>query len=364
MPTPSTNPPTSSSVRPSRWLNLVLFLAAILWAGCARVLSTGASEVFDFRFHLDDAMPFVSSLLELLLLLLGFGLLCQIGGWRTPLGLPRRATAPSEWAKGAAIGWGLASAAVLPLALARALDVHLWLAPRAYELVALNLATLAVETLGAVLVFAGYPYHRLIDAVGRTRATLLFVLLLGLAQSIAIHATGLALPAAVPVALLGSLLIELAWLRTHGLWLGWGIAFAWNTSMALVFGLPIQGFSAFSAVVETRAIGPAWFTGGGCGPSAAWLTALLLIVAIPILLRLTDDYAWNYTRPPLTPAGIEVTIAPPAAHNSSVPTAQSQSATTQLAIPPAAPLVQILPSTPRGASVRSSFDVADPSESE
>jgi hypothetical protein len=344
-------------VRPSRWLNFVLFLAAILWACCAHVLSTGASEVFDFRFHLGDAMPLVSSLLELLLLLLGFGLLRQMDGRHALLGLPRRATASTEWARGAAIGWGLAVAAVLPLALTRSLDVRLWLAPRAYEMVVLNLATLAFETLAAVLVYAGYPYHRLIDAVGRTRATLLLVLLLGLAQSITIHAAGLALPAAVPVALMGGLLIELAWLRTQGLWLGWGIAFAWNASAALVFGLPIQGFSAFSAVVETRALGPAWLTGGDCGPNAAWLTALLLIVAIPILLRLTDDYAWNYTRPPLTPAGIEVTIAPPAAHGLSEPTAATPPATTS-----ATPLVQILPTTPRGASVRSSFDVAGPAD--
>jgi hypothetical protein len=357
LPPSPTNPPAATSVRLSRWANLVLFVAAILWACCVRVLSTGAAEVFNFRFHLGDAMPLVSALLELLLLLFGFGLLHQMEGRHAPLGLPRRATAPSEWAKGAAIGWGLAIAAVLPLALSRSLDVRLWLAPRAYELVALNLATLAVETLAAVLVFAGYPYHRLLDAVGSTRATLLLVLLLGLVQSIAIHAEGLALPAAVPVALLGGLLIELSWLRTHGLWLGWGIVFAWNASLALVFGLPIQGFSAFSAVVETRALGPAWLTGGDCGPNAAWLTALLLIAAIPILLRLTDDYAWNYTRPPLTPAGIEVTIAPPAAHGLSEPTAATQPATNS-----ASPLVQILPTTPRGASVRSSFDVGGPSD--
>jgi len=339
-------------------VQLVLFVVAMLWAFCVRVLSTGAAEVFDFRFSLGDTMPLVSALLELLLLLFGFGLLREMEGRQSPLGLPRRVTSRAEWTKGAAIGWALAVATVLPLALARALDMRLWLAPRAYELVVLNLATLAVETLAAVLVFAGYPYHRLIDAVGRARATLLMVLLLGLGKSVEVHTAGLALPAAVPVAILGGLLIELAWLRTHGLWLGWGIAFAWNASLALLFGLPIQGFSAFSSMVETRAVGSAWFTGGDYGPNAAWLTALLLIVAIPILMRVTDDYAWQYTHPPLTPAGIEVAIAPPAAHGSSDANAQSQVATS-----PTAPLVQILATTPRGASVRSSFDVGGPSES-
>jgi hypothetical protein len=345
--------PAPAGAQPrSRWGHFVLFLAAILWFFCARVLSTGAAEVFDFRFGLGDAMPLISAVLLLGLLVCGFALLREMGGRRTSLGnalgLPRRATARAEWATGAAIGWGLAVAAVLPLALARALDVRLWLAPRAYELVGLNLATLAVQTLAAVMVFAGYPYQRLIDAVGRTRATLLMVLLFGLSKSIAIHAAGLTLPAAVPIALLGGLLIALAWLRTHGLWLGWGIAFAWNASVALVFGLPIQDFSVFSCVMETRAIGPAWFTGGEYGPSAAWLTILLLIAAIPILTRATDDYAWEYTRPPLIPGGFDVTIAPPAAH---------------VAMEQAAPLVQILPSTPRGASVSASFDVGGPSES-
>jgi len=344
----------------SRWVQLLLFGVAMLWACCARVLSTGAAEVLAFRFHLGDAMPLVSAGLELGLLVGGFGLLREMEGRRASLGealgLVRRETARAEWAKGAAIGWGLAIAAVLPLALARALDVRLWLAPRAYVLVGLNLATLAVETLAAVLVFAGYPFQRLIEAAGRTRATLLMVLLLGLAQSVAVHAAGLALPAAVPVALLGGLLIELAWLRTHGLWMGWGIAFAWNASVGIVFGLPIQGFSVFPSVVETRAMGADWLTGSDLGPSGAWLTVLLLLAAILILRRVTDDYAWQYTRPPLTPGGVDVTIAPPAAHTAMEQGAQGNATA-------AGPLVQILPQTPRGASVSASFDVGGPSQS-
>jgi len=67
-----------------------------------------------------------------------------------------------------------------------------------------------------------------------------------------------------------------------------------------------------------------------------------VVVGIVVLVRVTDDYAWNYTRAPIIPAGYDVTIAPPAAH-----VAMEQAA----AVNPAS-LVQILPATPQGGGVR------------
>jgi hypothetical protein len=65
---------------------------------------------------------------------------------------------------------------------------------------------------------------------------------------------------------------------------------------------------------------------------------LLLLAAIPILVRATSDYAWEYTHPPLIPGGYDVSIAPPAAHVAMEQAGESAQP---------ASLVQILPSTPQ-----------------
>jgi hypothetical protein len=61
-----------------------------------------------------------------------------------------------------------------------------------------------------------------------------------------------------------------------------------------------------------------------------------------VLVRVTGDYAWEYTHPPIVAGGYDVTVAPPAAH-----LAMEQAAQTA---PAPAGLVQIQPLTPQGAS--------------
>jgi hypothetical protein len=110
----------------------------------------------------------------------------------------------------------------------------------------------------------------------------------------------------------------------------------------VLFGLPLGGESSFSSVVDTRAAGRLWVTGGDYGPMAALFSVVVLIAAIPVLIRATGDYAWNYTHPPIIPAGYDVTIPPPAAHVAMEQAAQP--------VNPAS-LVQILPATPHGPMV-------------
>jgi hypothetical protein len=144
--------------------------------------------------------------------------------------------------------------------------------------------------------------------------------------------------------MLMTLLLSLCWLRTHGLWLLWGLSFAWAASIAALFGLPLGGDNSFSSIVDARPYGHAWLTGGEYGPAAALLSILFLLAAIPILIRATSDYAWSYTHPPLVPGGYDVTIAPPAAH-----VAMEQADGSAQPVNPAT-LVQILPATPQGKS--------------
>jgi len=327
-----------------RSLQFALFLAAITWFNCARPLAQSAADVLDLRFGLGDLRPLVESVVLLLLVVCGLALLRAIEHRRAPLrltlGLPRRATSRAEWATGAAIGWGLAIASVIPMAPARGLDVQLWTAPRAWFLLGLSLLTLACATLAQALAIYGYGFQRLIEATGPVRAALVVIAMVAIDAGFTQTPDGTPDGSRIVIAMLASLLLCLCWFRTHGLWLLWGLHFAWAASTALLFGLPIAGDTSYSSVVDTRAVGSAWLTGGAYGPGAAALSMLFLLAAIPILVRITRDYAWDYTHPPIIPGGYDVTIAPPAAH-----VAMEQAA---LAAQPASPasLVQILPVTP------------------
>ena len=319
--TPNVAPPSPGLAdrqsRP-RSLDFALFVATILWYQCAQALSASAGGVLGMNFDLGDWLPLIEAALLLLLLVCGLALLRRIehrlAPLRITLGLPRRATARAEWGTGAAIGWGIAVASVFPMALGRTLNTQLWMAPRAFQLLCIGLLTLAITTLAHALAIYGYGFQRLIDATGPVRATLIVVVLT------AIHAAYIASPNGTPdgtrmlVALLMALLLALCWLRSNGLWLVWGLSFAWAASTGVLFGLPVNGEIGYGSMVDTRAIGPAWLTGGDYGPAAALLTIFIFLAAIPILVRVTDDYAWKYTHPPLIPGGYDVTIAPPAAH--------------------------------------------------
>jgi len=313
----------------------------MVWFFCARMLSESAARGLTLRFDLGDFRPLVENLVLLFLVVVGLALLGAIERRRNPLrvtlGLPRRATSRLEWATGAAIGWGLAVACILPMALAGTLRVYFWKTPHMGQMLLLSLPTLAVATLAKDIGIHGYAFRSLIAAIGPTRATILMAVL----SAVYITFNPASSSIAIAVSVLLSMLISLCWIRTHALWLLWGLHFASVASTAVLFGLPLGGLTTFSTVVETHAIGPAWLTGGDFGPGAAVLTILFVLGAIAVLVRATDDFAWEYTRPPIIAAGYDVTILPPAAH-----LAMEQEA----AVRPAS-LVQILPVTPQTRSV-------------
>lgn len=342
---PPPPPPGSTGPRQRpRSLQFASFVAAISWFLCAHLLSQSAASGLALRLDLADFQPLLEALFLLFLLVCGVSLLRTIEQRRAPLrltlGLPRRATSRAEWATGAAIGWGLAVACVLPMALARDLNVQLWFAPRAFQLLAISLLALAVATLAQALGVYGYALQRLIDATGPVRATLIIVALSAIYAGFTPTAQGTPDGTRILVAMLFSTIFCICWFRTHGLWLLWGLHFSWVASTTALFGLPLGSDTAFASVVDTRATGPAWLTGGGYGPAAAAFSILFLIAAIPVLVRVTDDYAWNYTHPPIIPGGYDVTIPPPAAHTA------MEEAQADRPVNPAS-LVQILPVTPQ-----------------
>jgi hypothetical protein len=335
---------TTTARRSERTLQLALFATSVAWFLASDIVAAHAARGLSEHFGLDGARPLLASIFLLFLLAIGFSILAAIAnrryGLREVLGLPRRPTSRREWEFGAALGWGLVVLAVLPMALAGALHPRFWTQPRAFSLLLLNLITLAVAALAEEVAFRGYAYRRLIQAIGPVTATIVMSLLFGLGHILNPGATW----ASTLVTMLAGLLLSVAWLRTRGLWLGWGFHFGWNASVGILFGLPLSGITDFSSIVQTRAFGPAWLTGGDYGHEGAAFTVIVLLIGIAILVAITRDYAWHYTYDPIVAAGYPMEAQPPAAH-----LAMEQQATP--APPPVPTLVQILPATPTSRSV-------------
>lgn len=320
-----------------RHLQVAGFLAATAWYLCAVALAGSAASGLGFRIGLGVWQPVLQGLFEVFLVVVGVSLLAGIERRRTPLrlllGFPLRRTSKKEWAEGAALGWALAAGLVLATLPAGMPSVQLWTAARSWEMAVLNVLALALISLAFAMGLFGYGFQRLIEGVGRARATVLMCLAGGLYGMFATGVPGSG--GRVLVYIFATLLLCLSWLRTHGLWLMWGLSFAWAAALGILFGVPVAGSSTFSSVVDMRLRGPVWLTGADFGPFVSLPMIALMIVAVPLLVRITSDYAWDYTHPTIIPGGYPVDVPPPAAHGAME--------TAAAAVPM---LVQILPATP------------------
>ena len=310
-------------------------------AGLGFYLATPVAKIAQSLITRGDAAMLVYYTVYTGLLLLGFSLMGMVlDGQSEPfkaMGLIRRATAWREWGEGAALGWGLMVLAVLPMVVLGAMRTTFWTDPRAFYLLALNTGVLFLAALAEEVAFRGYPFQRLIEAVGPTAATILMALLFGVLH---IWNTDASL-ISILVTMFAGVLLSVAYLRTHALWLPWGLHFAWNYVMGPVLGLPVSGILDFNTVVQTQTAGPHWLTGGAYGPEAALFTFAVLVAGIVVLVRMTREYAWEYTHAPIVAAGIAMDVAPPAAH-------------VEMEAKAAAPvLVQIAGSTSQDASLHS-----------
>jgi membrane protease YdiL (CAAX protease family) len=333
-------------------VQFTLFLAGVFWIMAAGSLAARAAQGIVTRLDLPVFDDVLQQLFFVFLLLWGFATIRWIAtraaapsaDYRTRVletnSLPRRTTTAQEWQRGAALGWAMLLLAVLPMTLTGALHPEFSLGLHDWGLALLSLATIALATLSLELAFRGFILARLIAVVGPTLGTLLISFVYALLSSSRPNATGLSMI----VTFCTAVLYSCAYLRTRGLWLGWGLHFAWNTTMAVLFGLPIAGYATYNNLIFTSVSGPAWITGGAYGPEGAFLTLVALLFGLIFLYRITRDYAWEYTHVPIVSAGYPMDIAPPAAH------------TAMEAAAAPAPLVQILGATPTASSTNPVID--------
>jgi len=147
-----------------------------------------------------------------------------------------------------------------------------------------SLAVLFVLLTGSLaeeLMFRGYPFQRLVEAVGARGAIAVFSVLFSLVHILNPGATAWGLIDTVVI----GIALSVAFLRTRALWLPWGLHFAWNATLGLVCGLPVSGIRLFNTLVHTTASGPGWLTGGTYGLEASLPGASAVIVALVVLWR-------------------------------------------------------------------------------
>ncbi len=280
------------------------FFAAVVYFFLARSLARHGAE----GLVSDAWMPLVSQAMLAFLLVLGYA---AMGFWwdrqLQPVGeqgLPLRAGWPGEAGMGVVAGWGLAVVCVLPMVVAGGIAIVLILSSSAWGWLAVDAAYFLLATLAEEVAFRGYGFQRLCDAVGPAGATLGFAAYYAVVEAERPGAN----TATFFVALALGVVLTTAYLRTRALWVSWGMNFAWKASRALVFGLAVSGVSSNSPVVQGNPMGPFWLTGGGYGLDGTWIAFVALLLALPVVFRVTRDLDFRYNAPVLEPAGIPVDL--------------------------------------------------------
>ena len=328
----------TTETRLRRLPQLLLFAGFAAWYFGSDALASRAASGFSFRFGLGLSRGLIEAIFHLFLLVLGFIALAVVARQVVPLrelvALPARDSASREWGVGVAVGWALVVGSLLPLILSARLHMRIDWSGRGAVGMLLTLAVVGVASLVHEITFRGYPFRCLIGAVGPSSAVILMMLGSGFSAWRSPYTPR----AGILAAALLTLVLSLGWLRTHGVWLSWGLHFALVASTGVVFGMPVAGSEDLSSMIRGSAYGPDWLTGGEFGPAAALFSLLMLVAGVVLVMRVTREYAWSYTHAPIVAAGYEVMVAPPAAH-----TAMEQAAK-------APALVQILSSAPQGIS--------------
>jgi hypothetical protein len=329
----------SANPNTGRFRAYLEFIAAVFYFFLARSLAHhGAIGLAAERWA-----PLVEQAMLVFLLLLGYA---SMGAWLdrqarpvSEQGLPRRAGWPAETALGLAFGWALAVVCVLAMALIGGIAIVLDLHFSAWLWLVADVAFFALAALAEEIAFRGYGFQRFLHSMGPLGAALGFAAFYAIVQALLPGSNHASM--AVSIAL--SLVLSTAYLRTKALWLSWGLNFGWKASRALLFGLAVSGVTSHSPVVQGNPMGPFWLTGGGYGLDGSWVAFVVILLALPVLFRVTRDLDFRYNAPVIVPGGIPVDLDAAARRQHEAAMGPAQ--------PAPAPLVQILPvSTPPAAA--------------
>jgi uncharacterized protein len=274
----------------------------------------------------------------LFLLIVGYWGMSRVGQRRMDpakaSALAPRSGALAEFGLGAALGWTGVVLCVLPAALIGGLVITSFTNAHQFWLLLPDLIALAAGTLAIEIAFRGYPFLRLVEAMGPGLAALFMAVVYAIWRTHTAPAT----TATVLVSFFLGLVLAVAVLRTRALWVGWGFHFAWIGVMTMLFGLPVAGTVDYSPVIVTNTIGSPWITGDGQGPEGSAFAVLISFLLIFVMMRYTSNLKYKYGLPEIVPGGIPIDLEAAARrqHEAAMGEAQPQQPS----------LVQILPAQP------------------
>jgi len=329
------------------------FVAAVLYFFVAR------SFAFRFAGSFAEAAwaPLAEQTFLALLLICGYAVFGSLFDHQmrsiSAQGLPLRKGWTGEAGVGVAVGWAAVLLCVLPITLVGGIAIVISTQRAAWVWFLADCAFFALAALAEEVAFRGYGFQRFEQVVGGYGAAIGFALFYAIMQALVPGSNN----TSIAVSIIFSLLLSTAYLRTRALWLSWGINFAWKASRALIFGLAVGGVTSHSSVVVGNPMGPFWITGGGFGIEASWVAAIVLLIAFPVVYRLTRELDFSHNAPIIVPGGVPVDLDAAARRQHEAAMGEAETAQTSPS------LVQILPAAaPPPAPIYSSESSAGPSE--
>jgi membrane protease YdiL (CAAX protease family) len=313
---------------------LAWFLLAAAWFLFSDLAATRAAS----GFNAGDLEEPLYRILLLFLLIVGYWAMSRLGQRRMDSSKATALIVRSGWggefALGAALGWAGVLACVLPAALIGGLFITAFSNAHQYFVAVLDLIALAAGTLAIEIAFRGYPFLRLVEAMGSGLGAFFMAVVYAIWRTHTAPTT----TASVLVSFFLGLILAIAVLRTRALWVSWGFDFAWIATMSMLFGLPVSGSMSYSPLIVTNAKGPAWITGGLQGPEGSAFAVLVSFLLLFWMVRATGDLKHKYGFAEIVPGGIPVDL-------DEASRAQHEAAMGEVA-PQQPSLVQIFPAQP------------------
>ena len=138
----------------------------------------------------------------------------------------------------------------------------------------------AVAAANEEITFRGYPFQRLVEAIGPAAAVAILSISFGLVHLENHFHTW---QSTLNTILIG-VPLAVAYLRTRTLWLPIGLHFAWNFMLGYGLGFPVSGILFSKTLLQASVRGPAWLTGGDYGPEGGGLATGVILAATAYLL--------------------------------------------------------------------------------
>ena len=142
------------------------------------------------------------------------------------------------------------------------------------------LILLAIAATNEAVIFRGYPFQRLVEAISPGGAVALSAVLFGLAHIENPHSTWIS----TANTMLAGVFLAVAYLRTRALWMPIGAHLTWNFVQAFILGLPVSGPRFEGSILVGRVTGADWLTGGSYGPEGGLLATVAMIAGTIYLL--------------------------------------------------------------------------------